>query len=204
MPLRLFVFALVLSVTACRSRSRVDAENSLQSEGSVQLEGAGKEVVDSGCEGLKNGTCDHRATETTTQQSEKAKHYGAPLGKSPQVSLADLLTEPAQYHEKAVTVSGHVRRACSRKGCWMELSTGPDKAAQGCRVTFKDYGFFVPTDSAGMNAVVEGRVEVTRVEKQAVDHYESEGAHFPHKDETGSAREVRLIATGVTLSQPSI
>jgi hypothetical protein len=85
----------------------------------------------------------------------------------------------------------------------MELSTSLDKSAPGCRVTFENYAFLVPTDSAGSQADVEAIVQVTRVQPQAVEHYEAEGAHFANKGADGSAREVRLVATGVELRRAS-
>lgn len=100
---------------------------------------------------------------------------------------------------QTVTVSGKVRRACSRKGCWMELADQVEGAAPGCRVTFKDYGFFVPKDSAGASATVEGVVQVKRLPRSRVVHLEAEGAQFAHKNEDGSANEVQLVATGVEL-----
>ncbi len=110
-----------------------------------------------------------------------------------------MLEQPEQFAGKSVIVEGEVRRACSRKGCWMELSTSKDAAAPGCRVTFKDYGFFVPTDSAGSSARVEAAVEVARLEPSHVAHLEREGATFAKKAADGSAQEVRLVATGVEL-----
>ncbi len=71
--------------------------------------------------------------------------------------------------------------------------------AAGCRVTFKDYGFFVPTDSAGSEALVEGTLEVATVKARHVEHLEEEGASFSDKQSDGTAREVRLVATGVEL-----
>jgi hypothetical protein len=81
----------------------------------------------------------------------------------------------------------------------MELSEALDPALPGCRVTFKDYGFFVPLDSAGSKARVQGTVEVTQVGPDQVAHLESEGAHFASKQPDGTAREVRLVASGVEL-----
>lgn len=127
--------------------------------------------------------------------------FGAPLGDSPSVALSQLLAQPSDYAGKKVRVEGHVRRACSAKGCWMELSTAPEPSAPACRVTFKDYGFFVPTDSAGSRATVDGEVTLKRVRAEHVRHYEGEGAVFPSKHEDGSADEVRLVATGVELRQ---
>lgn len=125
--------------------------------------------------------------------------FGSKLGDSPEVALAELLRAPGEFAGKSVRVQGHVRRACSAKGCWMELSTSPEAKAPACRVTFKDYSFFVPTDSAGASAKVEGEVTLKVVRPAHVRHYEAEGASFPSKHEDGSADEVRLVATGVEL-----
>jgi Domain of unknown function (DUF4920) len=127
------------------------------------------------------------------------KVFGVPLGSSPAVPLGEVLKAPDKFGGQSVLVEGDVRRACTRKGCWMELSEAKGPDAPGCRVTFKDYGFFVPTDSAGSKARVEARVESKRLKPELVAHMESEGAKFAEKDADGSAREVRLVATGVEL-----
>ena len=128
-----------------------------------------------------------------------SKAFGAPLGSSTKAALSDVLKAPEKFADKTVLVEGNVRQACTRKGCWMELSEGPGAAAPGCRVTFKDYGFFVPTDSAGSKARVEAKVESKVVKPSMVTHLEEEGATFAEKATDGSAREVRLVATGVEL-----
>lgn len=129
----------------------------------------------------------------------QGKSYGASITETSVTALASVLANPEAYSGKTVLVDGDVRSACSRKGCWMELATSLDAAAPGCRVTFKDYGFFVPTDSQGSKARVQGVVEVTTVQKSRVDHLEAEGASFPNKSPDGTASEVRLVATGVEL-----
>jgi hypothetical protein len=83
----------------------------------------------------------------------------------------------------------------------MELAVDASENAPRCRVTFENYGFFVPKDSAGSHALLEGTVQVTQVKSDAVQHYEAEGAQFPGKHADGSAREVRLVATGVELER---
>ena len=81
----------------------------------------------------------------------------------------------------------------------MELAEGAAPELPGCRVTFQDYGFFVPLDSAGSTARVQGAVAVRTVPAGEVAHLEGEGAQFPGKQPDGSAREVRMVATGVEL-----
>lgn len=81
----------------------------------------------------------------------------------------------------------------------MEISDGSGSESPGCRVTFKDYGFFVPLDSAGSKARVQGTVQVRVVPGPEVQHMETEGAKFAGKQPDGTAREVRMVATGVEL-----
>lgn len=128
--------------------------------------------------------------------------YGAPIRGTETLRLASVLSEPESYRGKAVVVEGEVRRACSRKGCWMEIAESLDSSARGARVTFKDYGFFVPTSSAGAHARLEGVVNVETMKAAQVEHLESEGAKVTNKNADGTAREVQLIATGVELTRP--
>jgi hypothetical protein len=121
--------------------------------------------------------------------------YGAALEPASTVPLATLLSDPKAYAAQTVTTEGKVQRACSSKGCWMEIGSGED----ACRVTFKDYAFFVPTDSAGATAKIQGRLDTREVEAAAVQHLEAEGARFRNKKPDGSATEVRLIASAVEL-----
>jgi hypothetical protein len=128
---------------------------------------------------------------------DKPQSFGAPLVHQELLPLASVLSNSKKYADQTVLVEGLVRRACSRKGCWMELSEGEQGAA--CRVTFKDYGFFVPTDAAGARARVEAVVKLETLEPNQVRHHEREGATFPNKNPDGSADEVQLVANGVEL-----
>jgi hypothetical protein len=140
--------------------------------------------------------CPKRSPPVTT-----TKHGGEVKAGDAQ-PIAQVIAAPDQFANKPVLVSGTVRAACARKGCWMELAPSLDKSAPGCRVTFKDYGFFVPTDSQGATARVEGVAEVRTIPADEVAHLASEGASFkPAAD--GTAKELRIVATGVELSRPA-
>ena len=116
------------------------------------------------------------------------------------VPLAELLKDPTPYDGKEVALEATVRRACQKKGCWMELSTSMDAKGPGVRVKFKDYGFFVPLDSAGSTCKVEGFVKVAELSDAAAQHYESEGASVP-RGADGKAREVQFMASGVEMTR---
>ncbi|HZA51075.1 MAG TPA: DUF4920 domain-containing protein [Myxococcaceae bacterium] len=121
---------------------------------------------------------------------------GEKLKGAPAVTLEHLVQKPEAHAGKTVFVEGKVRRACTKKGCWMELARSERGA--GVRVTFKDYGFFVPLDSAGSTARVEGVVKVAELSDERAKHYESEGAIVP-RGKDGKPREVQLVASGVEL-----
>ncbi len=137
------------------------------------------------------------ASALSPRQVEK---FGARIrSDEPGLKVSELVAKPEAFEGRSAIVNGYVRRACSRRGCWMELAEGADEHSPGCRVTFKDYGFFVPTDSAGATARVEAKVVVASISPSSVNHLESEGASFANKTPDGAARELRLIATGVEL-----
>ena len=114
------------------------------------------------------------------------------------VSLADVLAKPEAFTDAAIVTTGVVTAACEMKGCWMQLA--PEAGKAGMRVTFKDYGFFVPTDSKGLSARIAGTVTVNTLSKETADHLEGEGAKL-NRNADGTAKEIAFVATGVELTK---
>jgi hypothetical protein len=127
--------------------------------------------------------------------------FGKPLQGVRTTPLTDILDHPERFSTGTVAVEGRVARACTRKGCWLEIAALGADGERACRVTFEDYAFFVPKDSAGMRARLEGKVVTTRVKPAHVEHLESEGAKFSSKNSDGSAVEVQIVASGVELER---
>jgi hypothetical protein len=154
-------------------------------------------AIEKSCAG-ETAECHHPETAAPAQATSDAALLtrGEKLKGLANVTLETLLANPAQYDGKAVQLTAKVRKNCERKGCWMELASSD--AAPGVRVTFKDYGFFVPLDSAGKTAKVEGTVKVAELSPERAKHYESEGAKVA-KDSSGKYREVQLVADGLEL-----
>ena len=121
---------------------------------------------------------------------------GAAIGGSPVVDLGEALRSVSSYAERTVTVEGTVNRVCQMKGCWMELV--PAGADRGIRVTFKDYAFFVPTDSRGASARLEGVFEQNTFSKADADHLIAEGVALTRNPD-GTATEVSFVAQAVEL-----
>ncbi|HEX9619077.1 MAG TPA: DUF4920 domain-containing protein [Polyangiaceae bacterium] len=176
---RAVAVAIVASLAAgCRSTSSVEA-------GELSAESA---------EGLSAGT------ETASKEpATEAQRFGGRFGGAEPAAFTEVLSDPDRFAGRRVVVEGHVRRACSRRGCWMELAQSPNSDSPACRVTFKDYGFFVPTDSAGAHAKVQGSVRLRTVSAARVQHLSEEGAKFRDVQPDGSAKELELVATAVEL-----
>lgn len=130
------------------------------------------------------------------QPAGQVVRRGSPLGDIPVVSLSDALRDLDAYVNATVTLEGSVEKVCHVKGCWMELV--PAGASSGIRVTFRDYGFFVPTDSIGSNARLEGRFETNFFSKDDADHLIAEGVNLTRNPD-GTATEVSFVAVGVEL-----
>ncbi|HEY3351192.1 MAG TPA: DUF4920 domain-containing protein [Thermoanaerobaculia bacterium] len=128
-----------------------------------------------------------------------AGKFGAPLGDSPKVALADLVKDPAAFSGKTVKTEGTVSSVCQEKGCWMVLKAGD----QSVRVRFKDYAFFVPKDSAGATAVLEGVFIVKTVPEATAKHYAEETPGGRPGDIKGDQKELSFLASGVELAKPA-
>jgi hypothetical protein len=116
------------------------------------------------------------------------------------IPLATVLEHPESYTKDAVVVEGVIAASCSRQGCWMQLAPSSEEAAKSVRVTFKDYGFFIPLDAKGMKARAEGVTVVKTLSKADADHLEGEGAKLTRKED-GTALEVSFVANGVELTK---
>lgn len=124
---------------------------------------------------------------------------GAAISKEAKaLPLATVLDAPAAYTKNPVLVEGVIAAACSTKGCWMQLA--PAEGEQGVRVTFKDYGFFIPLNAKGMKARAEGVTVVKLLSKADADHLEGEGAKLKRNPD-GTANEVSFVANGVELTR---
>ena len=125
---------------------------------------------------------------------------GAAIGNSKKVSLNKVLADPAKFTGKTVRLEGIIVRSCKMEGCWAELAekTG-DKSV---RVKMKDHSFFIPLQSAGSQARVEGTVQLKTLDKEMVDHMiQEDGAKFDNRNADGTVNEVSFEATGIELKK---
>lgn len=71
-----------------------------------------------------------------------------------------------------VKFTSKIHSVCKKKGCWMKMDLA-DK--QEAFVRFKDYGFFVPLNADGSEAVVSGRAYLDVISVEELRHYAKDG-----------------------------
>ena len=84
--------------------------------------------------------------------------------------------------------AGKVNSVCKMKGCWMKLDLPGDEEV---RVTFKDYGFFVPKDIEDREVIVEGKAFLKEISVEDQKHFaEDEGKS---EEEIAAITQAQLI-----------
>lgn len=91
-----------------------------------------------------------------------------------------------------VTLKASVAEVCSKKGCFFIAEDGEFQA----RITFKDYGFFIPTDSKGKEVIFVGDFSVKELSEEKAKHYAEDAGKDPETVK-GARKEYSVVATSV-------
>ena len=177
LPLLLSALTLSWGMTSCASGESTDTADATQTE--EQAEGT-----------------DEAAEEQSNVVINEAGGYGAVIAVEASMTTDELIVAMGEATEMPATVHGTVTVACQMSGCWMKMPYGEDEAM---RVSFKDYGFFVPKDLAGTDVVVAGVAKKTEVSVETLRHFaEDEGKTAEEVAAiTEPAWEVEFVADGV-------
>jgi hypothetical protein len=120
--------------------------------------------------------------------------YGKPFSlKSMPLSLADAIKSPS---ESPVLLKAKVGKVCKKKGCWMSLISKSGEV----RVTFENYGFFVPITLVGKNILLEGVLKSHKMSLKETKHFVEDEGGNPSKV-TKARTEYRVVATSVKVTQ---
>lgn len=117
----------------------------------------------SACNNTTNEAEDKTEIVEDTQKTEY-QIYGDPIDDQNTIDAADLLAHMGDQDSVLVKVKGTINSSCKVKGCWMKMDLGN---GEEMHVKFKDYGFFVPKNLDGEEAIIEG---FAKVETMDVDH----------------------------------
>lgn len=115
------------------------------------------------------------------------------------VTLKKAIANLEQGAEGFVKIKGQVTEVCQAKGCWMILVDGDTYA----RVSFEDYGFFVPIETSMQRSVIYGQLSEHVLSGAQAEHFAQDaGAQSTLKLE-GEVREYSILARAVQLEDKS-
>ena len=132
----------------------------------------------------------------TAQSSE----HGASFTLKKGVNTTSKVFQDLKVSETSnVQIQGTITDVCQAKGCWMKVDLADN---QEVFVKFKDYGFFVPTDSAGKEVVMNGQAFVEEMSVEDQRHYAMDkGATKEEAAKiTTPKKTLRFEADGVRIS----
>ena len=145
-------------------------------------------IMISACNRQQTQTKDEQPQEEVTKMQENidetTAYYGKQIDNAGAITVAEMMQMMGDKREYIAKIKGEVKSVCQKKGCWMTIAkdnntditlTG-DHPLGVIRVTFKDYGFFVPMDISGKIVVMKGFAYLDTVSVDMLRHFaEDEG-----------------------------
>lgn len=129
-------------------------------------------------------------------QAKAQEKFGKKINEKSAIAASQLPDKMGTKESMNAKVTGTVESVCQAKGCWMKVKMDNGETM---RVTFKDYGFFVPKDIAGKTVVVEGVAEKKITPVAELRHYAEDAGKS--KEEiakiTDPKNELAFVADGV-------
>lgn len=125
--------------------------------------------------------------------------FGAAITADGAVAATEVVNKLGKADSVRVKVRGEITSCCQSKGCWMTMPISADK---DMTVKFKDYAFFVPKNSAGKEAVIDGWVYREELSVDELRHYaEDEGKPQEEIDKITKPEErIIFMADGVIIA----
>ncbi len=136
----------------------------------------------------------------TTLLAQTDAQYGKKVTDAGAIPATQLATKLGDKDAMPAKVEGVVESVCKVKGCWMAVKTGDGKTM---RVTFRDYGFFVPKDITGKTVVVEGTAQTSTTSVAKLRHYAEDDGKSKAEIEkiTKPETDLSFVADGVLIKK---
>mgnify|MGYP005844384751 CR=1 FL=1 len=98
-----------------------------------------------------------------------------------------------------IKLEGTINASCKKKGCWMKMDIG---GGDELRISFKDYGFFVPKDLNGETAIIEGVAKMETISIDDLKHLAEDAGKSEEEIAAITEPKTELVyeATGVLIN----
>ncbi|MFM9056533.1 MAG: DUF4920 domain-containing protein [Bacteroidota bacterium] len=96
--------------------------------------------------------------------------FGMQINEDGAITMDSLVTlyNAGMLPMEGLKVQGAISECCQKKGCWMSIRREDGKTM---RVSFKDYGFFVPKNAGGYTAIMQGKAYVDTTSVEDLRHF---------------------------------
>lgn len=122
--------------------------------------------------------CGNPSENKNADQNSKTGKFGLEITDDGAIPMNKLLVVMDGKTEVNAKVEGKITECCQRKGCWMNIDRGDGSVM---KVTFKDYGFFVPKDCGGKTAIIQGKAYMDTVSVETLRHYAEDAGKSPEE-----------------------
>jgi len=125
--------------------------------------------------------------------------YGEVISEDGALGLAVLDEKLSNADSVEIKLKATIDKTCEKKGCWMTVT---DENGNEIRVTFKDYGFFVPTEGAeGKEVVISGYAYKKVTDLDMLKHFAEDAGKSQEEIDaiTESKEEITFVANGVII-----
>lgn len=149
--------------------------------------------------------CQPSSTSEQANESEetapvvKVGFYGETIDEYNVDDITVLHHKLADQDSALTKMHGTIIQTCQKKGCWMKVVMADYDTL---RVTFKDYGFFVPkTGMEGKQVVFEGLAKIEETNVETLQHYAKDGGASDEEIAaiTEPKSEISFVASGVMI-----
>lgn len=105
------------------------------------------------------------------EQDANSETFGTKLDMSlPKLSMASLITDSPSHLHKPFQVEARIAKVCQKKGCFFIAQ----QEQHILRVSFRDYGFFIPTDSSGKTVTLGGELVQKDISPEQAAHFKAD------------------------------
>ena len=125
------------------------------------------------------------------QVDDTSETFGEAMAELPElVTIAEIRAAPKDHMTSPLALTARVAKVCQKKGCFFIAQQG----SETIRVSFKDYGFFVPTDIGGREITLLGELVAHELSPEKAQHLSND---LGEKGSVKSGQVYEIVARSV-------
>jgi hypothetical protein len=131
-------------------------------------------------------------------QDARSETFGVKLDSAlPKLSMASLVTDSNSHLAKPFQVEARIANVCQKKGCFFIAQ----QAQHILRVSFRDYGFFIPTDSSGKTVILAGELVKKDISPEQAAHFKADLNNETDTVQPGVVYEIVAVSVKIPRSK---